>query len=427
MDETILKPRPGRMGRGIQQAKPVEEDPAKTVISSNSSSKPKARVASSNVAIFNNLIVEAASDCFSLVAFINKSIEVSDIASLKHKAIEAIKRFEVIARSQQVSNEMLNNGRYCLCALIDESVLNSSWSTMEWADESLLSVFHKETFGGEYFYTLLDNALSSPEQNIKFLELQYHCLNFGFKGKYRLAKEGDSKVEDYRNRLYQTVTQLKGPVSNKLSPNWDNRVASGVALREQIPLWVVFSILGLLALVIYLIINMQLNTKVAETEVSLASIHPILVETVNAKDQQLLVLEQLLQTEIQMKIVTVTYKSDRIRITINSQSLFKPGEANLLTSFQPILAKLGRSLEGTKGKILITGHTDNTPINTEKYPSNWHLSLSRATQVANSMAKNTNLSGRLWPEGKGAAEPLVSNSDASSRSLNRRIEIDLLF
>jgi len=425
VDETILKPRPGRMGRNAAPVKKPDDDSDKTVISSHS--KPITTLASSNISIFTNSILEAASDCFSLVVYINKTSDLVDVVSLKHKCVEAIKHFEMITRNKNTPTDVINNARYCLCALIDESVLNSDWSTMEWADESLLSIFHKETFGGEYFFTLLDNALNSPEQQSDFLELQYHCLNFGFKGKYRLENSGDSKVEDYRNRLYQILTQIKGPVGNILSPNWQNRVAAGVELRNQIPLWVVFSILGLVALLIYLFINMQLNSKLTSTEDNLASIHPITVETISHKDEQLLVLEQILQTEIQMGLVSLILKSDRIRITIHNKSLFNPGDAHLLSSFQPILEKLALSLEGTKGKILITGHTDNSPISTEKYPTNWHLSLARATQVANSMAKSTNLSGRLWPEGKGAAESIVDNSDPSSRSLNRRIEIDLLF
>jgi len=173
---------------------------------------------------------------------------------------------------------------------------------------------------------------------------------------------------------------------------------------------------------------MKLNNDVVAINEKLAGIHPLAVnQTVDKKDQQLRVLEQLLQTEIKMGIVAVAKTSDGIRITINSENLFKQGDAQLLPSFQPILEKLALSLEGTKGRVLITGHTDDLPISTDTYPSNWHLSLARATQVANLMAKSTNLSGRLWPEGKGAAEPIASNSDSASRSLNRRIEIDLLF
>ncbi|MEG3759803.1 type VI secretion system protein TssL, long form [Pseudoalteromonas carrageenovora] len=425
MDETIIKPRPGRLGRNAAN-NTSEVDPDKTVMSVEPASDSLVNTA--QVSIFKNPLLEAATDCFSLVISINKSLEAPNIAALKHRCVEAIKRFEVEVRSQSLSKDVIKNTRYCLCAILDESVLNSKWSSMEWADESLLSTFHKETFGGEYFYTLLEGALAHPEKNKQFLELQYHCLNLGFKGKYRLENVGGTKVEDYRSQLYQLLNQLDGPLNNKLSPNWQKRVAAGVELRNQVPLWVIFSVLGLILLSIYLFINMRLNNGVTNVNQQLAVIHPLVQEhSVDKKDQQLLVLEQLLQTEIQLGVVSIKKISDRIRISINSASLFNPGDSKLLPSFQPILEKLALSLEGTKGRILITGHTDDTPISTDKYPSNWHLSLARATQVANSMAKSTNLSGRLWPEGKGSAEPIASNSDSASRSLNRRIEIDLLF
>ncbi|CAM2905433.1 type VI secretion system protein TssL, long form [Pseudoalteromonas distincta] len=426
MDETIIKPRPGRLGRDASNNTQVENDPDKTVMSV----EPAASNIPSNakVSIFRNPLMEAATDCFSLVISIRKSVEMTNLAALKHRCVEAIKRFEVEVRNQNLSKDVIKNSRYCLCAILDESVLNSKWSSMEWADESLLSTFHKETFGGEYFYTLLDNALSQPEQHKAFLELQYHCLNLGFKGKYRLDTVGDNKVEEYRSQIYHLLNQLDGPINNKLSPNWKQRVAAGVELRNQVPLWVIFSVLGLLLLTVYLFINMKLNDDVAAINDKLAIIHPLAEDqAIDKKDQQLLVLEQLLQTEIKMGMVTIKKNIDRVRISINSESLFNQGDSKLLPSFQPILEKLALSLEGTKGRILITGHTDDTPIRTDRYPSNWHLSLARATQVANSMAKSTNLSGRLWPEGKGAAEPIASNSDSASRSLNRRIEIDLLF
>ncbi|XQF94193.1 type IVB secretion system protein IcmH/DotU (plasmid) [Pseudoalteromonas espejiana] len=123
--------------------------------------------------------LEAATDCFSIVISISQSKEMTNIAALKHRCVEAVKRFEVEVRNQGLSKDVITNSRYCLCAILDESVLNSKWSSMEWADESLLSTFHKETFGGEYFYTLLDNALAQPEQHKQFIELQYHCLNLG--------------------------------------------------------------------------------------------------------------------------------------------------------------------------------------------------------------------------------------------------------
>ena len=88
--------------------------------------------------------------------------------------------------------------------------------------------------------------------------------------------------------------------------------------------------------------------------------------------------------------------------------------------------KIGRAFENTQGRILISGHTDDQPIFTSKYPSNWHLSLARATTVANFMAGTGKLTGRLWPEGRGEAEPMFPNNSKENQARNRRVEIDLM-
>lgn len=426
MDETIIKPRPGRMGRSSESVAPANDDPQKTVLAAIPENTVKQ--VTTPVSIFQNPLLEASSDCLSLVIYMNKHQHIDDIPALKQRCIDAIKGLEAELRGNELNPETIQKTRYCMCALIDESALNSNWTQGEWAKESLLSVFHKETFGGEYFYTLLDDALNNPNQNLHFLELQYHCFNLGFQGKLKLAKDGVSTIEDYRSRVYHLLSQFAGPIDPTLSPNWKERIAAGVELRNQFPLWVVFSLLGALGLFVYLLINMQLNNQVNDLTTKLDSIHPINNEVIlTQKDKHFRILEQLLQTEIEKQVVTISSKEDRLRITLNNAMLFPSGTSELLPSVSPILAKLAMSLAGTKGKIQITGHTDNAPIDNEDYPSNWHLSLARATQVANFMGTQANLSGRLWPEGKGAAEPVASNDDAQSRAKNRRIEIDLLF
>ena len=88
--------------------------------------------------------------------------------------------------------------------------------------------------------------------------------------------------------------------------------------------------------------------------------------------------------------------------------------------------KIARALEGTEGRILVSGYTDDLPIFTSKYPSNWHLSLARANAMSDALASGANLHGRLWPEGHGNANPIAPNDSAQNRALNRRVEIDLL-
>ncbi|MDW2178607.1 OmpA family protein, partial [Vibrio sp. 1637] len=89
-------------------------------------------------------------------------------------------------------------------------------------------------------------------------------------------------------------------------------------------------------------------------------------------------------------------------------------------------SKVARTLEATQGKIIITGHTDDRPIFTSKYPSNWHLSLARATSLSEQLIANSALKGRVIPEGLGDARPLVENDSEKNRAMNRRIEIDLI-
>ena len=88
--------------------------------------------------------------------------------------------------------------------------------------------------------------------------------------------------------------------------------------------------------------------------------------------------------------------------------------------------KIARALESTEGSVMVTGHTDNQPISTSRYPSNWHLSLARATAVSDELAGAANLEGRLWPEGRGEAEPRFDNATAENRARNRRVEISLI-
>ncbi|MBU6260014.1 MAG: OmpA family protein, partial [Burkholderiales bacterium] len=71
------------------------------------------------------------------------------------------------------------------------------------------------------------------------------------------------------------------------------------------------------------------------------------------------------------------------------------------------------------------GHTDNQPIRSLRYPSNWHLSLARANHVKALLAQSVNPS-RLSAEGRADSEPVASNATAAGRAQNRRVEITLL-
>ena len=109
---------------------------------------------------------------------------------------------------------------------------------------------------------------------------------------------------------------------------------------------------------------------------------------------------------------------------MSEHTLFGVGSADIATEALPLLQKVGAIIAKTDYLIRIEGHTDDLPIHTERYPSNWELSTARAVNVLRYFIKNHNIDPRrLAAEGFGEFHPLVANDSPQSREKNRRVEI----
>lgn len=86
--------------------------------------------------------------------------------------------------------------------------------------------------------------------------------------------------------------------------------------------------------------------------------------------------------------------------------------------------RIQAALEPLPGTILVTGHTDNQPIRSLRYPSNWHLSQDRANAVK-AMLERTIKADRIRAEGRADAEAVADNSAPEGRAKNRRVEVTL--
>jgi len=105
---------------------------------------------------------------------------------------------------------------------------------------------------------------------------------------------------------------------------------------------------------------------------------------------------------------------------------FNAGEANLLVGARDAFKRVARLITGIDGcRVVVTGHTDNRPIHTPTYPSNWELSAARAASVAKALMKNGVTAGQLVIQGQSQFKPLVSNTTEENRRTNRRVEISL--
>ncbi|WNO60989.1 type VI secretion system protein TssL, long form [Rheinheimera sp. MMS21-TC3] len=432
-DKTVLKPQPG--GRGIKKTAAVSAEQAeinvdKTQISSSGRNNGNIPILLP-LSISDNVLIDDAAALFSLIPAMRNTRQHADVAALKTQCVQLINQYEQQLRQKEINSELIQNARYCMCSFLDEVVLNTSWGeNSDWATESLLATFHNETFGGSYFFTLLDSAIAEPKAHLLLLELQYLCLSFGFAGKMRIEERGYEKLEQYREKAYSAIRSQRGEPARELSSSWRSQVVASNKLNADFPLWVICSVIGAFLLGIYMYLNYQINSYsdvVHRNLNTLVTWQPDLTEVGSVKVQaDTLRLQQLLQTEIRRGLLDIIELPDRVRIRVALDQLFNPGSNGINESFQPVAAKIARALEGTEGRILVSGYTDNQPIFTSKYPSNWHLSLARANAMAESLAKGADLRGRLWPEGHGDANPLAENTSATNRALNRRVEIDLL-
>ena len=135
-------------------------------------------------------------------------------------------------------------------------------------------------------------------------------------------------------------------------------------------------------------------------------------------------LRRLLRTEIEQGQIDVETTARTILIRIREKGSFDSGSALLNTSFVGVIDKIAGALTQIEGKIAVEGHTDNVPINTFAYPSNWDLSAARSVAVVRRMLDIAPLTPtRVTASGFADTRPQATNSSAEGRARNRRVEI----
>ena len=126
-------------------------------------------------------------------------------------------------------------------------------------------------------------------------------------------------------------------------------------------------------------------------------------------------LAAFLKPEIDSGKVSVEDFADRSVVTIRGDGFFEPGSAVVASGVRPLLGRIAQALASTPGSVVITGHTDNVPIRTLRFPSNWHLSQERAEAVRQDLAQNVP-GNRLRADGRADAEPVAENGTPAGRA-----------
>lgn len=129
---------------------------------------------------------------------------------------------------------------------------------------------------------------------------------------------------------------------------------------------------------------------------------------------------------IDAKLITVKRESMWLEIEINTDILFPSGSGEFSSSAEPVLDKLAEVLAPFPNPIRVEGHTDDRPIHTAAFPSNWELSAARAASVVHQFTKQGIDPLRLEIVGFGEFHPRQANTSAEGRNANRRVAVLVL-
>lgn len=415
-ERTIIMPSPrGRVPPPIQS--PQSPPPATAPIADGVATPP----------VGINPLTAAANPLLNIVPQLRSTFQHADPQGLRDYLAQNIKAFESRAKASGVAPENVIAARYVLCTLLDETAASTPWGGAGmWAKHSLLVMFHSEAAGGEKFFLLLSKLVENPKANRDLLELMYICLALGFEGRYRIIDNGRSQLDALRERLAQILGKQRGEYERDLSPHWQAASIKRSNLLAVLPLWVTVAAGGLILLTAYLSVSYFINSA---SDPVFAQIQSIRVKALVAKPAPRPAakprLAGFLVNEIRDGLVNVRDEIGRSIVTLRGDGLFTSGSTTISPNFQPLLARIAEALNAVPGQIQITGHTDNQPIRSAQFPSNWHLSQERARSVARLLAEKGVSANRLRAEGRADAEPVAPNDTPVNRARNRRVEITL--
>ena len=357
-----------------------------------------------------NPLVAAANPVLAIVAQIRHTLKHPDPEGLRASMKQSIAAFEAAARTQGAGEETVASASFALGALVDESAASTPWGAA-WRSE-----------GGEKFFELLEKSLADPAASREFLEFFYVCLALGYEGRYRQLPEGRQALAELRSGLLEQLRSQRPARDGELSDHWRGENAPARRPAGALGLWAAASGAALLLAGLYIGFSASLGSlsdpvarDLAQLKVAAAPERPRTAASPRIAEQ--------LAAEIGRGEVAVADAAGMSSIVIRSDRLFASGSARLEPGIEAVVLRVAQALDRVPGTVVVTGHTDDVPIRTARFPSNWELSNERAASVVRLMGGQLADPSRLRAEGLADSAPAVPNDSAANRARNRRVEI----
>ena len=391
-----------------------------------------------------NPLVAAAGPLLALIGRLARTYSQPNPADLRERTLQRIRTFEEDALKANIGREQVLKARYVLCASLDDVAQNTEWGRDgQWASRPLVAGFREGVRGyegiqaGVGFFRLMAEAMRSPGTERPLLELMYLCLSLGFLGELRVDSRPMAALDRKRQELYTVIAGQRTAPEPALSPHWQGVNAPYVPPRAVVPTWVMGAAALTLIGGLFIWLSTSLNAASDSTfarmlEAPVANMPQIVrsapVRPPPPPPPQVTAPEPLyvfLKPEIDQGLVTVIGDHVMPVVRIRNRGMFGSGSGTVAAGYVHLLERIGQALKVEKGSVQVIGYTDNQPIHTVQFPSNYQLSKVRAEAAAAIIARALNEPGRITAEGRADADPIASNATADGRDENRRIEVVL--
>ena len=409
---TFIKPNPGARTSAIHRSEPLRDA---------SPSEP------GTTAVGLNPLVTLANRLLLAVPTLRATRHVADPVALRNQLAQSVREFAAQAATAGIAPERVMAARYVVCTMLDEAAAQTPWGgSGAWAQNSLLTMFHNEAWGGEKVFQLMARLAENTADNRDLLELIYAALALGFQGRYRALENGVAQLEAVCDKLAQIVRQQRGDPPAALAQHWKGEAVQRLAGLSWLPLATTGAVVAVLLVALHLALSGSLSNQSDPLFAAIQGLRlapPVVAVREAAPVPRL---AQFLQADIKAGLVTVRDEVDRSVVTLRGDGLFAPASAALTPEREPLMERIADALALAGGQVLVTGHTDSSPIRSARFPSNWHLSQERASSVRNLLVARKVPAERVTSEGRADSEPVAGNDSAANRALNRRVEITLI-
>ncbi|MES0076140.1 type IVB secretion system protein IcmH/DotU [Mesorhizobium sp. M0058] len=389
-----------------------------------------------------NVLVNAFSPLLEFAPELENAQPPENPEALRTRLLEELVRCRDATMAQGSSLERADQAAWLVAALLDDLALNTPWGgASAWPRQPLVVMLRGDVDAGAQFFARLEELERHPNRDREMLELQYHCMALGFRGKYRVpGRSGDRSLNAVRVAAARFLRDSDGEGA-PLSPNWKGVIASDEPQRFIVPIWVMVAAAAVIATAIHIGLSMSLSSQAVElsalvralppptrTDVTRASPKvdappPVAVDFALLPEFQAAAPDELKRALSGTESVSLA----RLVIQASNPELFQSSRAQLTDGFDPLIASVAKViLENQEliGDITVVGHTDGVPLQkTNPLSTNQRLSEARAAEIADILIQNGVPKERVRSEGRAATDPVADDGTREGRALNRRVEV----